>query len=63
MFKIIFLVKKYLKQCKEKLFLYNLNSRYNNVPEGGTGYGDHQRTYHHVELNSDAKIVLEVKKI
>tara|TARA_R110001599_G_scaffold121948_1_gene293722 strand:- start:14 stop:535 length:522 start_codon:yes stop_codon:yes gene_type:complete len=57
-----FFSEKIFKTMQREIVSLEFKSRYNNVPEGGTGYGDHQRTYHHVELNSDAKIVLEVKK-
>jgi len=58
-----FFSNKIFKTMQREIVSLEFKSRYSNFSEEEKGYGDHQRTYHHVELNSDAKIVLEVKKI
>jgi len=50
------------KTMQKEIISLEFISRYNDISKGENNYGDHQRTYHHVELHSDAKIVLEVKK-
>lgn len=57
-----FFSNKIFKTMQREIVSLEFKSRYSNFSEEEKGYGDHQRTYHHVELNSDAKIVLEVKK-
>tara|TARA_R100000900_G_scaffold106786_1_gene82872 strand:+ start:122 stop:649 length:528 start_codon:yes stop_codon:yes gene_type:complete len=50
------------KTIQREVVSLEFKSRYNDISEKSPHYGDHQRTYHHVQLSSDNKNVLEVKK-
>ena len=50
------------KTIQREVVSLEFKSRYNDISEKSPHYGDHQRTYHHVQLSSDSKNVLEVKK-